>query len=104
MAPLTWMVTGCASGFGEKFVPSIVARGDRVIATALASQNIKHLEGPNVATLVLDITAPQAELDGKMKEALSFFDGIDVLVNNAGYLQLGLLEEIRSVQKFSLKI
>jgi len=99
MAQLTWMVTGCISGFGEKFVPAIVARGDRVVATGLnASNSIKHLEGPNVAILDLDITATQIELDRKIKEALGFFGGIDILVNNAGYLRAGVMEEVRFVK------
>jgi NAD(P)-dependent dehydrogenase (short-subunit alcohol dehydrogenase family) len=42
----------------------------------------------------LDVTASQADLDAKIKEAISWYGRIDVLVNNAGYLEMGFIEEI----------
>ena len=96
MPQLVWLVTGCSSGFGEHFVHAIVARGDRVIATARkASERLQHFREVGAALLDLDITASQAELDATMKEALSIYGGIDVLVNNAGYIELGLVEDVR---------
>ncbi|KAG0653022.1 putative oxidoreductase [Hyphodiscus hymeniophilus] len=98
MKQLTWLITGCSSGFGEAFVHEILARGDRVIATGRnASERLKHLEGTGAAILEIDVTASQAELDSKVKEALEIYYGIDVLVNNAGYFELGLLEEVRQM-------
>ena len=44
MSYLTWIVTGCTSGFGEHFISSILARGDRVIATGRnTSERFQHL-------------------------------------------------------------
>ena len=98
MEQLTWLVTGCSSGFGEAFVHEILARGDRVIATGRnASERLKHLEGIGAAILDLDVTASQSELDSKVQEAIGIYYGIDVLVNNAGYFELGSVEEVRCV-------
>jgi NAD(P)-dependent dehydrogenase (short-subunit alcohol dehydrogenase family) len=70
MPQLTWFITGCSSGFGSAFVSAIVARGDRVIATARKAEDIVQFAGENVHTLELDVTAAQAKLDEKMGKAL----------------------------------
>ena len=95
MAPLVWLVTGCSSGFGEQFVHSILARGDRVIASGRnASSKLHHLKDTGAHILDLDITVPQAVLDEKIAQALGVYGGIDVLVNNAGYVECGFVEEL----------
>ena len=96
MPQLTWLVTGCSSGFGENFVHAILARGDRVIATARnAAERLQPAKDNGAAILDLDITAPQAVLDAKVKEAVGIYGGLDVLVNNAGYIEGSLVEEAR---------
>ena len=96
MPQLTWLVTGCSSGFGENFVHAIVARGDRVIATARnAAERLQPAKDIGAALLDLDITAPQAVLDAKVQEAIAIYGGVDVLVNNAGYIEGSLVEEAR---------
>ena len=86
MAPLTWLVTDCSSGFGEIFVHSLLARGDKVIATGRkASERLVHLQNTDAKILDLDTTASQEVLNAKVKEAVELFNGIDVLVNNAGW-------------------
>lgn len=96
MPQLTWLVTGCSSGFGEAFVHRILARGDRVIATGRqADIKLSHLKDTGASILDLDVTSPQAEIDAKIGEAMKIHDGgIDVLVNNAGYMQSGFVEEM----------
>ena len=94
MPPLTWLVTGCSSGIGEQFIYGILARGDRAIATCRdASERLLHLKDKGAAILDLDITAPQPELDAKVQEALGIYGGLDVLVNNAAYIEGALFEE-----------
>ncbi len=95
MTQLTWLVTGCSSGFGKQFVDSILERGDHVIATARqADERLQHLKGGGAFILDLDVTASQSELDTKVKEALEVYGGVDVLVNNAGYIEAGIIEEL----------
>ena len=98
MTQLTWLVTGTSSGFGEEYVHSILAKGDRVIATARRGHDrLQKLQDAGAAILDLDVTAPQAELDATVKKALSIYGGIDVLVNNAGYIEAALIEELEYV-------
>lgn len=95
MPQLSWLVTGTSSGLGEQLVFSILAKGDHVIATARQGhERLQELSDAGAAVLDLDVTAPQAELDTKVKEALGIYGGIDVLVNNAGYIEAGLVEEL----------
>ena len=96
MTELVWLVTGCSSGLGEAFVHAIVARGDKVIATGRnAETRLAHLKETGAAIIDLDVTAPQAELDVKIQKAIAIYGKIDVLINNAGYIQFGFIEELR---------
>lgn len=95
MSPQVWLITGTSSGFGAEFVKQVIARGDKVIATARNMDRISHLKDIGAATLQLDVTAPQDELDRKADEAISIHGRVDILVNNAGYTQFGILEESR---------
>ncbi|KAK3178468.1 putative secondary metabolism biosynthetic enzyme [Lepraria neglecta] len=94
MAPLVWLITGTSSGFGLFFVHSVLAHGDKVIATARTLSKIQHLKEAGADIMQLDVTAPQAELDAKVKEAMGFYGKVDVLVNNAGYVQTGNWEDL----------
>ena len=98
MVQLTWLVTGCSSGFGEKLVHEIIARGDRVIATARrARERLEHLKAAGAFILDLDLTWPQQGIDDAIRQAIDAYGGINVLVNNAGYLEAGLVEDVRYV-------
>ncbi|PVH77405.1 NAD(P)-binding protein [Cadophora sp. DSE1049] len=94
MAPLTWFITGCSSGFGEQFAYSILARGDKVIATARKPDSIAHFKEAGAAVLQLDITDDQRNMDAVMEKALQVYGKIDVLVNNAAYISIGTWEEL----------
>jgi NADP-dependent 3-hydroxy acid dehydrogenase YdfG len=94
MAQLVWLITGCSSGFGEQFVHSILARGDQIIATARKLEKIQHLKQNGVDILQLDITDSQESVNATMSKALSIHGRIDVLVNNAAFIQVGILEDL----------
>lgn len=47
--------------------------------------------------LDLDVTAPQAKVDAKMKEAIAIYGGTEMLVNSAGYTELSFIEDITLV-------
>lgn len=81
MAPRTWLITGSTTGFGAEFVKNIIKRGDRVIATARNESKISFLKDIGAATLQLDVTASQSELNTKATEAIGIYGGVDVVVN-----------------------
>ncbi|KAF3039684.1 hypothetical protein E8E12_001092 [Didymella heteroderae] len=94
MAPLVWLVTGCTSGFGSQFVHSLLARGDKVIATARDHSKVQHLEQAGVTTFQLDITDNQQAINTIISKALAVHGRIDVLVNNAAYIAIGTWEDL----------
>jgi NAD(P)-dependent dehydrogenase (short-subunit alcohol dehydrogenase family) len=95
MSPQVWLITGTSSGFGAELVKEVIARGDKVIATARNVKRISHMRDIGAAILQLDVTASQDELNRKAEEAISIYGRIDILVNNAGYTQFGIVEETR---------
>jgi NAD(P)-dependent dehydrogenase (short-subunit alcohol dehydrogenase family) len=102
MTQLTWLITGCSSGLGEELAKSALKRGDKVIASARGNvDRIKSLKDLGAATLVLDVCSTQETLDRTIQEALAVYGDIDVLVNNAGYIEAGLLEGIEYVHRYT---
>ncbi|KAJ7019896.1 hypothetical protein C8F04DRAFT_1081745 [Mycena alexandri] len=95
--PLVWLITGTSSGFGSALVASVLARGDRVIATSRSVESIKHLETPDNSDFVrareLDVTSGAAAIAATIAEAAGIWGRLDVVVNNAGAGYGGLLEE-----------
>jgi NAD(P)-dependent dehydrogenase (short-subunit alcohol dehydrogenase family) len=95
MPQLRWLVTGCSSGLGETFVRSILARGDKVVATARGNPGrLSFLKEAGAETISLDVTATPADIQAVVSKVLES-GPIDVLVNNAGYIEAGLAEEAR---------
>ncbi|KAI0686880.1 hypothetical protein BC835DRAFT_1378069 [Cytidiella melzeri] len=93
---MVWFITGASAGFGSHLTKIILARGDRVVATARSQDKIAHLESTNCRTLQLDITDNEEVIKGKAKEAIGFWGRVDVVVNNAGVGALGIAEEAGS--------
>ncbi|KAI0863113.1 NAD(P)-binding protein [Xylaria cubensis] len=92
----TWLITGCSSGFGELFVRQLRDAGQNVIATGRnAEERLAHLADTGASILELDVTAPVPQIEAKMSHAWSLYpNGIDVVVNNAGYVLSGAVEEL----------
>jgi NAD(P)-dependent dehydrogenase (short-subunit alcohol dehydrogenase family) len=95
-----WLITGCSSGFGLALASAVLARGQRVIATArhlsaLADLTARFPETCRV--LALDVTDP-SQVKSVVGQAREFFDRLDVVVNNAGYGLIGAFEELGAEQ------
>ena len=59
------------------------------------------------AVFDLDVTTSQGELNARIGEALKIYGGIDVLVNCAGYIEAGIIEELsheRFVSQFNTNL
>ncbi|MEW9553948.1 SDR family NAD(P)-dependent oxidoreductase [Nonomuraea sp. NPDC050783] len=91
-----WFVTGSSRGLGRHFVEAALSRGDRVAATARTAASLDDLAvayGEAVLPLELDVTDRAAVLAG-VRRAAEHFGRLDVVVNNAGYAQIGAVEEL----------
>src|SRR5271154_3377341 len=92
---LTWLITGCSSGFGRELTKVVLARGCRAAVTARNTKQVEDLvAGHEDRTLALrlDVTDP-AQVAESVRHAEEHFGGIDVLVNNAGIGYFAAVEE-----------
>ena len=85
------ILAGTSSGFGRRLVFSVLARGDKVIATARGQDKLDQLTEScdeslrnNLRTITLDVTEGKKSIETKMRRAAEFWGHIDVLINNAG--------------------
>jgi len=93
---VVWLITGCSTGFGRELVLAALAEGDRVMATARRPETLAELADlgkGRVSTAALDVTDP-ASVDAAVQATLAVFGRIDVLVNNAGSMVMGAVEEV----------
>lgn len=91
----TWLITGASSGLGAALAQEALARGDHAVVTARNVDDVQALvqQHPDSAlALSLDVT-DGAQVAAAVEAASARFDGIDVLVNNAGHGYRGAVEE-----------
>ena len=95
-----WFITGASRGLGRAFTEAALAAGDEVVAVArniepLASLATRHPD--QLHPLSLDVTDRQAVFDG-VDAAVTAFGGPDIVVNNAGGMLYGMVEEATEAQ------
>jgi NAD(P)-dependent dehydrogenase (short-subunit alcohol dehydrogenase family) len=90
-----WFVTGASRGFGRALSEAVVARGERLIATARSPELLDELaeRHPEALVLRLDVT-DRARARQAIAEGIERFGRLDVVVNNAGYGHFGAVEEL----------
>jgi NAD(P)-dependent dehydrogenase (short-subunit alcohol dehydrogenase family) len=97
MKPLTILITGATSGIGRHAALHLAGLGHRVIATGRSAGALDELraEGAGITTLRLDVTDHASiEAARQAVDGMTGGQGLDVLVNNAGYGALGPTEMI----------
>ncbi|AZC17728.1 oxidoreductase [Pseudomonas sp. CMR5c] len=91
-----WFITGASSGLGEALARHVLSRGHRAVVTARDSAWLQHLVSQfgedQVLALTLEVTRP-ADIDAGVAAAIERFGRIDVLVNNAGTILFGMIED-----------
>jgi NAD(P)-dependent dehydrogenase (short-subunit alcohol dehydrogenase family) len=90
-----WFITGASRGFGRALSEAVLARGDRLVATAQSEAFVDELgvEHPEALALRLDVS-DRAQAQACIAEATERFGRLDVIVNNAGYGHFGAIEEL----------
>ncbi|MFF8986631.1 SDR family NAD(P)-dependent oxidoreductase [Streptomyces globisporus] len=95
-----WFITGASRGLGRAFTEAALAGGDRVVA---AARNVKPLEDlaeehrGRLVPLTLDVSDRHDVFDA-VKRATAAFGRLDVVVNNAGGMLYGMVEEATEEQ------
>jgi len=100
MSARTWFITGSSRGFGREWAIAALERGDGVAATARDTGSLDDLVerfGDRILPLKLDVTDRAAVFDA-VRTAHERFGRLDVVVNNAGYGQFGMVEEISEAE------
>src|SRR6267378_474689 len=90
-----WLITGSSRGLGRALAEAVLAAGHKLVATARNPTQLVDLVrryGDQVRTVALDVTDERAAGDA-IKAAIEAFGGLDVLVNNAGYGDIGSVED-----------
>lgn len=91
-----WFVTGASKGLGLTLVKRLLKEGYKVAATS-RDVNALHeevgFEGGDFLSLQLNLTDNESVREA-VSEVIAKLGTIDVVVNNAGYGQLGTLEEV----------
>lgn len=88
----TVLITGTSTGIGRSAVKIFQSNGWNVIATMRKPETETELANlDHVLVEKLDVT-DQASIDAAIAKGIAHFGKIDVLVNNAGFGMMGVLE------------
>lgn len=93
--PQVWLITGSSRGLGRALAQAVLDKGHKLVATARNPAQLADLAGrydDQVRSVALDVTDEQAA-DSAIKAAFEAFGRLDVLVNNAGYGDVGPIED-----------
>ncbi|HWI72641.1 MAG TPA: SDR family oxidoreductase [Baekduia sp.] len=97
----TWFITGASRGFGRELTEQLLARGDRVAATARRPEQLDDLaageHGDRLWRHALDVTDSE-QIRSAVDTAFADLGRIDVVVSNAGYGVIGAAEELTDEQ------
>jgi NAD(P)-dependent dehydrogenase (short-subunit alcohol dehydrogenase family) len=90
-----WLVTGSSRGLGRALAEAVLAGGHKLVATARNPAQLAELMGrygDQVRAVALDVIDALAAA-AAIRAAVDAFGRLDVLVNNAGYGDVGSIED-----------
>jgi NAD(P)-dependent dehydrogenase (short-subunit alcohol dehydrogenase family) len=95
-----WFITGASRGLGRAFTEAALAAGDRVVGAARDISPLDNLAArypDHLLALRLDVTDRSAVFD-VVAQAVEHFGRLDIVVNNAGALFAGMVEEFTEAE------
>ncbi len=98
-----WFITGSSRGLGRSLTAAVLAKGDKVAATARNPEQLKAFTEKypeQIYPLQLDVT-DQQQVHKAITDTIAHFGRIDVLVNNAGFGIIGAAEAYTDEQVYS---
>ncbi len=87
------LITGCSTGIGRATAEHLAGRGWTVYATARRLESIADLAGKGCKTLALDV-CDETSIRTAVETVERAEGAVGVLINNAGYGQEGVFEEV----------
>ncbi len=85
------IVTGATSGIGKAAALRMAEQGGQVAAVGRKKDILAKLAGPNIRTYAADLTSETDTAD-LIRKVLADFGGIDILINAAGIIASGTIE------------
>lgn len=98
--PQVWFITGASKGFGLELVGQLLEQGHQVAATSRDAAELRRAVGRESAgflPLAVDL-GTESSVAEAIQATVARFGRLDVVVNNAGYGQLGSLEELTDAE------
>lgn len=98
------MITGASTGLGLEMARECAAQGARLVICARTEQRLREAErdlmsrGAEVLAVVTDVSK-RLEVAALVQQAVDRFGGIDVLICNAGVIQVGQYESM-AIEQF----
>ena len=97
-----WLVTGASGGLGLATVKELLAAGYLVAATTRDVEKLRAAVGGNYGAaqflpLAMQVT-DEADVQRGIEAVRAHFGRLDVVVNNAGYILVGAIEELTDAE------
>ncbi|CEH28759.1 short-chain dehydrogenase [Aneurinibacillus migulanus] len=99
-----WFITGASKGLGYAYTCAALEAGDKVVAVARTIGKLEELKDKyqdRILPMKLDITDRNAVFS-TVTAAMEHFGQLDIVVNNAGIMVLGMIEELSETEARSL--
>lgn len=94
-----WFVTGASQGLGLTLVQELLKAGYRVAATSRKAAALREAIPASAAFLPLEVDLTnEASVQAAIQQTVADFGNIDVVVNNAGFGQIGAVEELTDAE------
>lgn len=90
-----WFITGASSGLGYEFTKKALELGDKVVGIARNIEKLNDLKSQYEGMLLplrLDVTN-RSDVFATVETAIKHFGKIDIVINNAGNMIMGMIEE-----------